>query len=99
MKKLFLITIIGTGIFLYADMPAYGTPEFKQILKRASEVAAIKSGCKTQAELTCYLENEDQALCKKVGINTYYQTCLNLSDIETGTADKKDVIKALKKKL
>lgn len=70
--------------------------EFRAITKRAGKLAAIKSGCKTQAELTCYMENKYKNLCNKVGLDKYYQTCLKLSSFESGTADKEDVVKALK---
>lgn len=70
--------------------------EFLAITKRAGKLSRIKSGCKTQAKLACYMENKYKNLCNKVGIDKYYQTCLNLSSFETGTADKEDVVKAFK---
>jgi len=96
MRKI-LLSMLFIGISLHADMPAYGTPEYNAIIKRAGQMAGIKSGCQTQAKLACYMENDAKELCNKVGINTYYSTCLNLSSFETGTAEKRDIVKALRK--
>ena len=60
-------------------------------------MASTKSGCKTQAQITCYTENNAKALCNKVGIKTYYSTCLNLSSFEDGAAEKSHIVSALRK--
>lgn len=96
MKRI-LLSILFIGVSLHAEMPAYGTPEYNAMLKRAGQMAGIKSGCQTQAKLVCYMENNAKELCNKVGIDTYYSTCLNLSSFETGTAEKRDVVRALSK--
>jgi len=67
-----------------------------KILKRVRQIAGLKAGCKTQAELTCYLDNKYMNLCKKVGMNIWYKTCLDISSLKNGATSKENVANALR---